>query len=352
VWNVLSAIDDIIDLSDAWNRLATADAECTVFQRAEWTQAWLHHLPGNRLPQVIVNREASEITAIFPMWLRTLNGFRILEFIGARGTDYLAPIMGRQHFSTYARFFDYIRAADSDIISFEDIPSTHSLVRYCEDMRPRSAIAVSTTCLCFQIGLHGTWCTYLSALSVRKRRDIAYDRRYFARNCPRLSFVPRANIGQVDRHCDLHQSRRNRVGDAGAYSTDEAQRFWYHVADRWNENGMLRLSFLLCAERPVASILAAEWRGRVFAMTFGMDMDFARLSPGSVLLGYCVEHSIERGARSYDLSRGDDRYKRTWGAFESPNVHVILSDSWDALHTYKLVRGQHFAGFNFAPSSR
>jgi CelD/BcsL family acetyltransferase involved in cellulose biosynthesis len=351
MWHVLSDLSEIARIVPEWYALAERDDECTVYQRPEWTLAWIRHLRGKRSCQVFYLENGGEPVAIFPMWMRDLGGISVLEFIGARGTDYLAPIVAcDQRDGAYASFAQIFLTTGVDIVSFEDVPATHSLVHFCTASPAIGTTRTVRSCQCYSIGLPDTWVEYTRTLSPRRQRDVAYDRRHLQRACQRTRFVSRAPASAFPLHVNLHQLRRHSAGHEGAYATTEAVTFQQEIASIWESQGILRLSFLECGSRPVATVLAACWRRHVYAVTFGFDPALRRLSPGSVLLGLCIEDAIDDGSTVYDLSRGDDTYKASWLGRPSENVHITVGRNIDVLQAYERARRAHFAGHHFAPS--
>lgn len=353
MWRVLSTVEDVAATAARWNALADRDPGCTVYQRAEWTVAWFRHLADGQRCRIFCLEEGGDLVAVFPMWERRLGGITVLEFIGARGTDYMAPILapGRRA-EFYASFFRAVEHEAVDITSFEDIESTHSLVAYCGRVRPAAAMRIETTCACYRLLLPPTWDAYLKTLSPRRHTDIAYDRRHMGRVCGDVRFVRASPATAFPAHARLHQLRRNAVGDTGAYDRAETVAFQQDVANAWEAAGILRLSFLACGDHPVATILAVGWRNHVYAVTIGFDPAARDLSPGSVLLGLCLEDAIAQGERTYDLSRGAEPYKSWWGGVAQENVHVVLGRDAATIEAYDLARREHFAGHHYAPSSR
>src|SRR5437899_405520 len=77
-------------LEAEWRALARRCPASTVFQSWEWTAAWWRAFGDGRELRVGVARSGDRAVGIAPLTLRPLGSARLLEFLGAGRTDYLA----------------------------------------------------------------------------------------------------------------------------------------------------------------------------------------------------------------------------------------------------------------------
>ena len=87
------------------------------------------------------------------------------------------------------------------------------------------------------------------------------------------------------------------------------ERFFRRVLAAFAERGACRLWFLDTSSGPIAAFVTIEWDERVGLYNSGFDPASAALSPGVVLLAQLVRDAIERGRRTFDFLRGEERYK-------------------------------------------
>jgi CelD/BcsL family acetyltransferase involved in cellulose biosynthesis len=60
-------------------------------------------------------------------------------------------------------------------------------------------------------------------------------------------------------------------------------------------------------------------KGRTTYYLGGLEPDFERYSPGTLLVGHAIEHAVvSDAAHAFDFLRGREAYKRGWGATEQP----------------------------------
>jgi CelD/BcsL family acetyltransferase involved in cellulose biosynthesis len=96
------------------------------------------------------------------------------------------------------------------------------------------------------------------------------------------------------------------------------------MAQRDFERGLIQVSALRVGE----AIVATHW-GMVFRSRFYWLMptfeagDWARFSVGRLLMQSLVEWSISRGLSRFDLTVGDEAYKRLWADHSMPLYEYI-----------------------------
>ena len=58
---------------------------------------------------------------------------------------------------------------------------------------------------------------------------------------------------------------------------------------------------------------------RAYAYLGGFDPDFARESPGTILMADAIERAAARGCTTFNFLRGREAYKYEWGAVDRAN---------------------------------
>jgi CelD/BcsL family acetyltransferase involved in cellulose biosynthesis len=353
---IVSSKEEFARLRESWETLATKDPKSTPFQSWEWNYSWWEHLRGEKeLSMILVLDNAGTIEGIAPFWLRVYpEGIRVLELIGTRGTDYLNWLLppGKANSITNEILEFLSRNPFWDLINLEDISEDSLLLTLLPEQAVERKYFVRRwrTSPCFSIPLPNKWPLYLSTLSRRTRRDILYDRRYLER---RHSFqYVRSGADEIALHIGLHQKRQQSRSQRGSFAEPDVCRFLRSVTQRFEEKGWLRLTFLRVSDIAVASICAAEFHRKVFAMTVGFDPDFGRYSVGSVLYGFDIEDAISSGFVEYDLSRGAESYKLKWGGHYKENVGIVLCKNESMLLKYLNIRSEFVSDLGYAPSSK
>lgn len=101
-------------------------------------------------------------------------------------------------------------------------------------------------------------------------------------------------------------------------------RFLCAVAERLGETSMARVSKLTAGGRTIARDLYLGCADDSLLYLRAYDPEFARYSPGTVLLARSLERLFNSGAPSVDLGRGAEQYKFRFGA----RLDYVISAEW------------------------
>jgi CelD/BcsL family acetyltransferase involved in cellulose biosynthesis len=74
-----------------------------------------------------------------------------------------------------------------------------------------------------------------------------------------------------------------------------------------------------------AAVFADRQKSTLSGFLSGWNDEFATLSPGRVIVGYSIRYAIENRFQVYDLLRGAERYKFSFGAIERFNTDVTIT---------------------------
>jgi CelD/BcsL family acetyltransferase involved in cellulose biosynthesis len=92
-------------------------------------------------------------------------------------------------------------------------------------------------------------------------------------------------------------------------SRPQTLQFYSEMADWAAREGILRLFFLHLDGRPFAFAMALEDQNVLYGLKGGYDPDFARYSPGILLLYHTISYAFERRLTRYELLPGTEPYK-------------------------------------------
>jgi CelD/BcsL family acetyltransferase involved in cellulose biosynthesis len=107
----------------------------------------------------------------------------------------------------------------------------------------------------------------------------------------------------------------------GIFSADEVRRFHRRAVPLLYRSGALQLHVLRADERLIGVQYVLVHNSRALSYIGGFDPEFDRYSPGSLLMAYSIERAIDGQCSTFDLLRGTEAYKYTWGAVD----HTSLS---------------------------
>ena len=125
---------------------------------------------------------------------------------------------------------------------------------------------------------------------------------------------------------DLHQAKWGERGLFPANPAGDASRvFVRRLFEAFGPAGPVRLSFLSCGDRRIASGIHFDDGHSISYYNAGVDPEARDLSPGVILVARYVAAAIAAGRRRLDFLRGDESYKYEWGAVDEPIERILVS---------------------------
>lgn len=119
---------------------------------------------------------------------------------------------------------------------------------------------------------------------------------------------------------NLHTHRWRAAGAPGVLADPTVRAFHQIAAPRLIEAGLLSIPVLYIAGQPAAACYVLHGTHRRYLYLSGYDPKFQYESPGTILLAHIVETAMQDGVRELHFLRGDEPYKRAWGAVAHRNV--------------------------------
>ncbi|MDZ4402583.1 GNAT family N-acetyltransferase [Prosthecobacter sp.] len=130
--------------------------------------------------------------------------------------------------------------------------------------------------------------------------------------------------------------------DVSTFITPASWRFHQRLAAQWLPQGRALLPLLEADGQIIAAMYGFVERDEFFQFQMGWDPAFARLSPGKLVMRWCIDCSIQRGLRVHDMLPSDYEYKRQWceGLRWLLDLEASNPSSWRAaaFHALRAVR--------------
>lgn len=193
---------------------------------------------------------------------------------------------------------------------------------------------------CWSIPLPATWEEFLAMQSKSHRKQLRQLK-------SRVLESPRADWFEVQDFrdfdvaweilIDLHQSRRQSLGEPGCFAAPTWANFHREVALELLAAGRLRLSILSLDSNPVAAEYHLALNDATYAYQGGIDPERSEDEPGQLSLILCIERAIKAGHTRFELLRGDEPYKAHWRAAPTPTSDV------EVISPRTLARWRHYS---------
>jgi CelD/BcsL family acetyltransferase involved in cellulose biosynthesis len=322
----------------AWELL---EPHATAFQ----TRAWLLPLyrivaPALHMTPLFVtvsDRSSSRPMMILPLCIGRKWGLTVIEFADFGVTDYNAPPLSPTLTLTVAEardLWDDICHAlpPADIVLFDKVPETVSgqpvPLAQLGWMR-RMAMRAWT------VRLPETRAEYdRTILKAKDRKEHRRKRRALTEWLGDLTLVHAATAGERQEIFEaLKCQREARCKEAGYRDLlvdPTFERFYQSVA--YGEFGdVAMLSALKAQDRIVATLFALSHNSDYLLVAHCFEPCAEGLSPGIVAIDEMITHQIGLGARNFDLTIGNEGYKRQFGVTPSvlwEGMYPLSAKGW------------------------
>ncbi len=298
-------------LAGAWRALERADGEGHAFLSWPWMWGRLRALHASW--EVLVVRAGAPARTIGILPLRALGRRGAWGMAGSPLADFTGLLCapGREEEVIDALVGHLARTADRGPLELADVHD-----RRVEELLARlgaegCVVDSERGVACPVLELEDDWDRLLaSRLSASRRATVRRKLRRFERLPDlRVTDLEAGGATAIDALLELWQGRWGRL------DADELRQY-RSVFDACRRAGSLWLEVFWQGDVPITGLLAfldrrRSWFG--FYLT-GFDPRYAAFSPGTVAVAHSLRRAIAEGYRTYDFLRGDEPYKRSFGA--------------------------------------
>jgi hypothetical protein len=347
----VKAFNNFADLQTYHSRWDELAGDC-VFRSWAWQSTWWKHYEANHQLKVLLvfvdessaacattstcqPLEPTKLVGILPLYAEnshTLGQMLRLLGDGEVCSEHLDLLCESHHASEVAlALTEYLSAHADDW----DCLSAHTVAENDRHLGLLITTAAEAGCEVvrapgvnlWSIPLPATWEEFLAMQSKSHRKQLRQMKSRVLES-ERAHWLPVAEMNQFelawDRLIDLHQLRRESLGEPGCFASAPWANFHREVAQELLSAGQLRLSVLELDGQPVAAEYHLASSTATFAYQGGLDPDRRDDEPGQLSMILCVERAIAEGHQRFELLRGDEPYKAHWRAEPTPTVEVTV----------------------------
>jgi len=324
------AVDFVRDWRQAESRLSAGHR--TAFQHGYWLGAWYEAF-GDVTPLIAVISDVAtgKDIAVVPMISHVRRGIRIVEFADLGVSDINAPILAPDATATDA-------IGKALVASLRASPDRFDLLRL-KKMPAHVGGKPNPLVLLGQVGscsLNGnlvlTGDDYEDYRASLKRLQLPRCWRVFSRlgnaRFEIATDVERAR--EILDVMDVQQDERMRqLGSPFVLNDDAHARFYREVARQGVADGYAVISALVCDKGIVATTLGVRYGATYVLLRIShTGKTWANFSPGLLATERTIAALHAQGLRRFDLSIGNQDYKRRLGAEKVPLTDVSVALSW------------------------
>jgi len=311
----IDIIDNLAEIEAVW-RLASTELAGYVFQSFDWLAVWNATVGVSQgiAPVLVHVADAGARTMmLIPLGIRRFHGCRVLGFLGGEESDYKAPLIDRT-FATLCSAADFAklwtiilrRLPPFDIVSFSAMPETivdvpNPFVTLHGSAHTGYSYAATP--------LPDSFETYRQAhKSALFRKAARLLRDGAGQGTVRLERV--ADPAEMLETLDLTLAwKRKRYGDD--CMSPGVERFYRQILRPRRMAVTPFVARLWIEDAIVATEIGMVQGNRFYGLLTAYESgSWARLSPGRLLMAEIVRWCIGEGLETFDLTRGDEDYKK------------------------------------------
>lgn len=332
---IVSIYESLAALKDEWDELLLNSRACTVFLTWEWIEAWWRTYGKSRkLFVILVRNHFNELVGIAPFYLelRKLSGLlsiNIVRFLGIGGDvapNYLDIIavngMEREVVKTVVDKLEH-SISSWDILELADIPERSIALTHLEQeiTKREWRFEKEQYSACPYIVLPKSWDEYLKRKSKNFRKKTKEHLRIMARDFA-VDFCQIKEVKELPFKMELlknlHNNRWNN--QSGGFRSKEYIKFHKIVAQRFLENGWLRLYFLVVDGEEVGVLYCYSFSGVLSFYQSGRLRKWSHYSVGMVMFARAIQEAIKEGLNEFDFLCGNEPYKLRWADQQRENI--------------------------------
>ncbi len=308
------------ELENQWIKFENK-IQITPFQSFIWLSHWQKTI-GNNVdfiePCIFVLKKLDEIIMIIPLGIKKNKGIKIIEWLGGHQTDYMCPLYDINNEFKISDI-DYIwkklikLLPKYDVIHLTKQPNTikNKINRFYKNFSYKFMMPALYT------KLPKSWNEYIE---INGRKKIISDSN---RQIKRISKHGKLTFLVGDSEIEKNRifnamieqkSRRYKeTGSWDMFSNKENINFYKTLNNNLGIHGQIHYSALLVNDKIIAThwgILSKDIY--YYLMPSHEAGNWAKYSPGRLLLQYLIEWTINNNLKIFDFTCNDEAYKKKW----------------------------------------
>jgi CelD/BcsL family acetyltransferase involved in cellulose biosynthesis len=309
---IIQRLDDLDALADAWERVAAQAS--TPMQDYAWIRACAETFTADGELHLLAVGALPHITAVAPLVRRRA----VLERLELLGMNELHEPLDFpfSHPSALALLANAL-AQSAVPLKLDRLPMDSPVVGALRTAYRRRGVVICRSSVGWLwIPLDASWLQPEQHVNSGRRSDFRRARRIADRMGPVTTEVVSPMPKELDpllEEAFQVEASGWKVREGSALASDPLRwSFFHRYAATACEKGILRLCLLRIGGRAAAIQLAVEWGKRFWLLKVGYDEEFARCSPGMLLMLETLRYAAARGLHSYEFLGVAEPWLQVW----------------------------------------
>ncbi len=325
-----------------WNDLALQMERPEVFYTCEWALAVQSAYQASLKPLLLLGYEGDHLVGAAS--LATDRAEENICFLAATTGDYCDFLTQPQQRPEFVdAVFAELAKTNPGFVALANLPEDSATPAALRTAARKHGFHphVRPAYLCAQVELGSTEQRQELKTALVGKKKLRRFLRAMEREGP-VTFAHLQSHAQIQatlpKFADAHVARFQATQRTSSLSTPERRFFLEELARRFAGTGVVTLSMLMIADRPVAWNYGFQFRGSWFWYQPTFDSQWEEHSPGHCLLSRIVIEACDRDEmKVVDLGLGAEGYKERFGNSTRQTLYVTATKSWRR-HLREMVR--------------
>jgi CelD/BcsL family acetyltransferase involved in cellulose biosynthesis len=297
----------------------------TPFHTPEWLLTWWHHFGSGQLHSLLLWDRGS-LAGVVPCFRHAWQGAQQLTLLGSGISDYLDPWVPAE---LAGLVVEHLQQADWEVCNWQDLSAESPFLD--SSLWSDASVTITSDPPVSAISLGGpSFEDYWQHRSKDLRRNLRRYRDRAEQSGPlqfRVSDCAEHHL--IDTLIRLHGDRWQKRGELGMVEQNHSAAFLHDVSQRFAAGSRcsLRLFELRWKGEIVAVILGFAWRQRLYSYLSAFLPEYEVLGFGRTLLYESLRAVWREGFTAWEFLRGEEPYKKSWGAVFQPRSRLIARRS-------------------------
>ncbi len=330
-WHI-EVFTDLSQIEDDWLQLST-QGHAGPFQTVGWVSAWYDAARRSGLAEPLIvagsRQEGGRAEIILPLCRYKKRGMRIISAPDLGVSDFYAPVLSpnlRNHQAAIDSFFQQARRRlpAHDLIFISKLDEVEPAL-----VRPRFLAKLPYSAWSMQLSTAAPGQAH-SLIKPKMRRAVRQKIKQMAKTSARaVTFTTEVTPKDtLDTIWAMRQERFNALGRPDGLQDEAWRRLYENVCARRHDDLKSFSAVLTCDGEPISAQFGIRYKDHFVGTLLSFRMGrHERTSPGLQILLESITRLAEDGVTHFDLSGGDQPYKRHLGCTPRPLFELMVPAS-------------------------
>ena len=315
--------EDFESIADEWDCILPHTGANTIFITPWWQRLWWRRYGGDAELEILSIRNDDSLLGIAPLMTRG----DTLSFLGDTDLfdyhDFLVREGSEDAF--YSTLWQHIESMDWKTIELKSLREASETLRRFPEFADANGwnATVTDEDVSPYTNLGLSWDEYVAGLRKKDRHELRRKLRRLNNGNDATQYAFRDPDAIAEAMPEFFRLMRASRPDKDDFLTADREQFFNDLAQELASRDQFQLFFLELNDVRVASCICFDYNGSYLLYNSGYDPEYSALSVGLLNKALCIQDAIERGKKTFDFLRGNERYKYNLGG-TNQTIHELV----------------------------